>query len=171
MRVFQAADEPLNAAGLEQARQAAAVLCDRRISRIICSDMLRALQTADIVSSTIGVTPEPTNALRERHFGALIGTSSADIDWDVMPLGGESLCDFVNRSCHAIQDAIGSKETVLIVAHGGTLHALLALLQVHADLSVYANANPLRFERHADGWQVNLLNPQAKDNLKPLTVS
>ena len=41
---------------------------------------------------------------------------------------------------------------VLIVAHGGTLHALAALLHVPLGQSLLMNALPLRFERKAAGW-------------------
>jgi glucosyl-3-phosphoglycerate phosphatase len=171
MRVFQGADEPLNSTGFDQARQAAAILGAHRITRIVCSDLLRAMQTASTLSSTLDAKPEPSSSLRERHFGVSIGTSSADIDWEATPPAGESLMDFVTRSCLGVKAALESKEPTLLVAHGGTLHALIAVLQLQPDLSIYANARPLQFVRDGCSWRVNPLNPEAHHTVSHLNVS
>jgi len=49
---------------------------------------------------------------------------------------------------------------VLIVAHGGTLYVLAALLGVPVDLSVLGNAQPLRFERDGTKWRLKPLLQQ-----------
>jgi probable phosphoglycerate mutase len=46
---------------------------------------------------------------------------------------------------------------VLVVAHGGSLHVLAALLGVAIDLGVMGNAQPLRFERNGPTWRVKPL--------------
>jgi glucosyl-3-phosphoglycerate phosphatase len=171
LRIFQGADEPLNSTGFEQARQAAAVLAGYRIAHMVCSEMMRTVQTADTLFPSVGVKPELSSALRERNFGSLIGTSSAQIDWGVTPSGGESLQEFLVRTCQGVSAALSSTKPTLIVAHGGTLHALMAMLDVQADLGVYANATPLQFERHANGWRVIPLQTQMHQQAPSLNIS
>jgi probable phosphoglycerate mutase len=104
-RIFQAPDEPLSALGLQQAARAAGLLAGEPIRSIVSSNVNRALTTAHTVSTPHGMAPVVFDGLRERNFGALIGTSSADIDWACEPEGGETLPEFVvgasNRVAHA----------------------------------------------------------------------
>lgn len=174
LRVFQQVDEPLNAIGLEQAGQAALVLADEKFTRVVCSDLVRTLQTAQAVCLLHGLEPQTSAALRERHFGDLIGTSSADIDWAETPPGGESLTDFVARSIQGLTAALNTHDATLIVAHGGTLHVLMAALQIVCDAQVFANATPLKFEKHATGWHVcslQRLKPGTSETLGSSTAS
>jgi hypothetical protein len=46
---------------------------------------------------------------------------------------------------------------VLVVAHGGTLYVLAALLGVPVDVAIMGNAQPLRFERSGPTWAVTPL--------------
>jgi hypothetical protein len=46
---------------------------------------------------------------------------------------------------------------VLVVAHGGTLYALAALLGVPIDVTVLGNAQPLRFSRSGPTWAITPL--------------
>ncbi|HEY2254176.1 MAG TPA: histidine phosphatase family protein, partial [Variovorax sp.] len=47
-QIFQAADEPLSALGLQQAARAAELLAKVPIRSILCSDVQRALTTAQV---------------------------------------------------------------------------------------------------------------------------
>ncbi|KQP22052.1 histidine phosphatase family protein [Pseudorhodoferax sp. Leaf267] len=161
LRIYQSIDEPLNATGLAQAEQAALLLAAEfagsPLVHIVCSDAPRARTTAQAVARQLQHPPVPHAGLRERHFGALIGTSSADIDWDCAPEGGETLDQFVARTLAALTEAIAQPGPVLIVAHGGTLHVLAAALGVGAHAALLANAQPLRFDREGEGWRVTPL--------------
>jgi len=158
-RIFQAPDEPLSALGLQQAARAAGLLAGEPIRSIVSSNVNRALTTAHTVSTPHGMAPVVFDGLRERNFGALIGTSSADIDWACEPEGGETLPEFVARKRIALEQALAHPAPVLIVAHGGSLYVLAALLGVPIDMSVLGNAQPLRFERSGSGpaWCVKSL--------------
>ncbi|MDM0045960.1 histidine phosphatase family protein [Variovorax dokdonensis] len=158
-RIFQAPEEPLNDTGLAQARSAAEALARETIAAILCSDAVRARQTADIVAAPHGLTPVASEALRERNFGALIGTSSAQIDWACMPQDGETLADFMQRKNIALADALGLPGPVLVVAHGGSLFALAAMLGVPVGMDLLANARPLRFTRCGPTWEIEALSP------------
>ena len=158
-RIFQALDEPLSPLGLEQAARAAAVLAREPIRTIVCSDALRALQTARTVAAPHRLAPVARAALRERHFGALIGTSSSEIDWACAPDGGETLTQFVDRKRAALAETLAEPGPLLVVAHGGTLFVLAALLRVLPDAAIMGNAQPLRFWRSGPTWQVQALQP------------
>lgn len=162
-RIFQSADEPLSVLGLEQAARAAAVLAGEPIRSIVCSDMNRAFVTASTVAVPLGLTPQPQAGLRERHFGVLIGSSSADIDWTCDPEGGESLAGFVARKRPALAAALEATAPVLVVAHGGTLYVLAALLSVPVDASLIGNAQPLRFDQRDGRWTVRALQTHTGD--------
>jgi len=156
-RIFQSADEPLSVLGLAQAIRAAALLASEPIRSIVCSDMNRAFVTAGTVAEPLGLIPQSQAGLRERHFGALIGSSSVNIDWSCDPEGGESLAGFVARTHPALAAALDATAPVLVVAHGGTLYVLAAMLGVPVDMSLLGNAQPLRFDRRDGCWTVHAL--------------
>lgn len=156
-RIFQAVDEPLSELGLQQAARAAQLLAGEPIRTIVCSDARRAHDTAHTVAAVLRIEPTPQAALRERNFGALIGTSSVNIDWACEPDGGETLAQFVARKRQALDEALAQPAPVLVVAHGGTLYALAALIGVPIDLGLLGNAQPLRFSRSGLTWAVTPL--------------
>lgn len=157
LRIFQAVDEPLSELGLQQAAHAAELLAGEPIRTIVCSDARRAFDTAHTVAAALRLTPTAQAELRERNFGALIGTSSANIDWACEPEGGETLTQFVARKRVALDAALKQPAPVLVVAHGGTLYALAALLGVPIDVTVLGNAQPLRFSRSGPTWAITPL--------------
>ena len=171
LRIFQSVDEPLSEIGLAQAEQAAALLAEELAGsetvHIVCSDAPRALTTARTVARRLSREERLHAGLRERHFGALIGTSSADIDWDCAPEGGETLDQFVARSLAALAEAVAHPAPVVVVAHGGTLHVLASALGVVLDASLLANAQPLRFDRAGAGWTVTRLGNAAMSAAAP----
>jgi broad specificity phosphatase PhoE len=157
-RIFQDVSEPLSELGLQQAARAAGLLAGEPIRTIVCSDARRASDTAHTVGATLKLVPQAQAALRERNFGALIGTSSANIDWACEPEGGETLTQFVTRKRAALDAALQQQPgPVLVVAHGGTLYALAALLGVPIDFELLGNAQPLRFERNGPTWAITPL--------------
>jgi broad specificity phosphatase PhoE len=159
LRIFQAVNEPLNETGLEQARAAADLLASEPLRTIVCSDADRALTTAFTVAAPHGIAPLLHEGLRERNFGALIGTSSAQIDWACDPQDGESLAVFMRRKHAALSAALAHPGPVLVVAHGGSLYALAAMLGVAMDLALLGNAQPLRFERSSGTqWRIRPLS-------------
>ena len=156
-RIFQDNDEPLSELGLRQAAHAAELLAGEPIRSIVCSDAKRAYDTAHTVAARHSIKPVVQDVLRERHFGALIGSSSADIDWACEPEGGETPTQFVTRKRAALKAALAHPAPVLVVAHGGTLYVLAALLGVPIDMRVLGNAQPLRFERDGAAWRIKPL--------------
>ncbi len=157
LRIFQGVDEPLSELGLQQAARAATLLAGEPIRTLVASDAHRALTTAKTVGAALKLVPLERENLRERHFGDLIGTSSAAIDWACAPANGETLPGFVERKRAALDAALAEPGPVLVVAHGGTLYVLAALLGVAIGPEVLGNAQPLRFERNGTTWTVRAL--------------
>lgn len=156
-KIFQAADQQLNARGLEQAQRAAECLAGQRLKRVAASTMQRAWRTAEILSVPHKLTPEPAEGLRERWFGDLVGTPSADYDWRNSPSNGEALAVFVERTQRGLVDALKPTGFSALVAHGGTLYVLAASLGLELGTGDYANCTPLLIERSGKGWQVTRL--------------
>jgi len=156
-RIFQRADQPLNARGLQQAEAAADVLRRQRIEVIRASTMPRAFVTAEILGRPHSLKPEPHDGLRERWFGDLVGTPAAGYDWRDVPPNGETLEIFVRRTQAGLSAALQGMGETAVVAHGGTLYVLGASLGIEIAEALYANATPLLFERRSSTWTMTAL--------------
>jgi probable phosphoglycerate mutase len=158
-RIFQPADIPLNTRGREQAEAAATVLTPHRLERVVASTMTRAWTTAETIGRPHGVSPEPEAGLRERWFGDLVGTSSADHDWRHDPPNGETLAQFVTRTQAGITRGLSDahRRRTALVAHGGVLYVLAPSLGLDLTTELLANATPMRFDRDGSGWKVTRL--------------
>ena len=158
-RIFQPAEIPLNARGLEQAQSAANVLAPHRLERIVASTMTRAWTTAEIIGGPHGIAPEPEAGLRERWFGDLVGTPSHDHDWRDAPPNGETLATFVQRTQAGIARGLAEadRRRTALVAHGGVLYVLAPSLGLDLVTDMLANATPMRFDRDGKGWKVTRL--------------
>jgi len=136
--------------GRQQAAALAARLKDIRFARLVSSPLLRAIQTAQIVSHELGLPYEITDALREYDCGILEGQPLQPYLDDYMRLfrdwtegmwdhcfeGGESLLDiqarfipFINQITHEHNEA----DNILLVSHGGVLLAALPILLTNID--------------------------------------
>lgn len=135
------ADPPLNALGLEQAGRLASRLAAQPADVLVCSDLLRARQTAAPLAAAWARDPVLEPGLREQAFGELEGWAVADVrehrpalwnDWlaqradYALPGGGESLRQFNHRvwqAVRALADAYAGQR-VAVVTHGGVLDML-----------------------------------------------
>jgi broad specificity phosphatase PhoE len=157
-------DTPLNDAGRRQARALAAELGD--IDVVYSSDLARARETAEILAQRLGLEVRVDPRLRERGFGAWEGKTTAEIEaefgdeharWLAGAAAGaedaEPFAGFASR-IHAFLDEILARhpdETVLIVAHGGSMrvvHALAAELDYvrdHDSIPGVANCTVARY--------------------------
>jgi broad specificity phosphatase PhoE len=157
-------DTPLNDAGREQARNLAAELSD--VDVVYSSDLARARETAEILAEPLGLEVQLDPRLRERGFGAWEGKTSAEIEADFGEeharwLAGtapgaedaEPFSDFAAR-VHAFLDETLERhpdETVLIVAHGGSVRAVHAVaagldyVRDHRSIPGVANCTVARY--------------------------
>jgi 2,3-bisphosphoglycerate-dependent phosphoglycerate mutase len=125
----------LSAAGREAAVEVGHRHAAHDLSAVFCSDLRRAVQTAEIAFSARGLPILHDWRLRECNYGALNGAPKADID--ARRLGhanapwprGESYRDVVSRVRSFLADLArhGPGATVLVIGHSATKWALDAI--------------------------------------------
>ncbi len=150
-RVLQPADTPLSARGLAQAEALARRLAGVADLRgLICSDLSRALRTADAIAAATGLALETTPLLHERNFGDWRGRPRDAFSVNPLtmleaPPAGESAATFATRVGEAVallrrrQTVLGG--TLAVVTHGLVIREVLAR---HARLGV-GTPLPLHF--------------------------
>ena len=133
-------DVELNATGLWQAERLRSYLAEQRIDAVYSSDLKRALRIAKIIACEHGLVVIPCKELREINFGKLEGMTFNEIQrhysgWggvssNVNIPGGENLNQLASRIELFVSKVskYSAKETILIVAHGGSLQVLVCLL-------------------------------------------
>jgi probable phosphoglycerate mutase len=144
MRYQGATDMPLNELGWTQAQTLAQRL-PADISRIVASPLLRAQQTASLVSQARGLPVLTMSEFRERNFGVFEGLTHEEVQarhpelyarkvamlWDDAPPGGETIREVVARVQTGLQrlEAAHGGESVLLVAHGFIARAVRYLVK------------------------------------------
>ena len=132
-------DKPLNARGLEQARQTAEFLRRYPIGHIVSSDLGRAMSTAQPLAEALGLSVVPDPRLRELSFGILEGRTVAECEaldpestarwrtghFDAALPGGESRRSLMQRTRAVLDEIVaGPHAHIALFSHGGTLNAL-----------------------------------------------
>lgn len=138
-RIQGSTDIPLNDAGRDDARWAAGQLGGSTHHAIYASPLARARETAEIIASELGLEGPLIDAdLREREFGDGEGMLVADYletwgDWTAEVPGAETLDAVAVRALDALDRiALDARrrsaplaESVIVVAHGGVIRALI----------------------------------------------
>jgi broad specificity phosphatase PhoE len=134
-------DTHLNDEGRAQARRVVDELGG--VDALYSSDLARARETAEIIADAIDVPVLLDERLRERSFGAWEGLTNAEIearfaDAHARWLAGEGagaddaepFRDFADRVHGFLRDTLSRHpaDTVLVVAHGGSLRVIHAAL-------------------------------------------
>ncbi|GGA73456.1 hypothetical protein GCM10011490_25390 [Pseudoclavibacter endophyticus] len=126
-------DIPLNARGRDQAEDAASLLRDGGWQRIYSSPLLRARDTAKIISSLTGIASAGVHpGFIERSFGALEGQPYATPQGTRRPLDHPSVETTAQVQARAlaalevIEDAHPDDST-LVISHGSVIRLLLDL--------------------------------------------
>ena len=133
-------DTHLNDLGREQARRLAGDLHD--VDVVYSSDLARAKETAEILAGELGLPVRLDARLRERSFGAWEGMTAAEIEAAFAEAHGRWLAgEGAGADDAEAFDAFGARvisflgdvlerhpdETVLVVAHGGSIRVVHAL--------------------------------------------
>ena len=172
-------DVPLSSRGEQEAREAGEKLRAFRFDHAFTSVLTRAIRTLEIVLDVIGQSGLPVEqhqALNERMYGELQGLNKAETakqygedqvklwrrSYDVRPPGGESLRDTADRVLPYYREhvwpCLAKGETLLIVAHGNSLRALVMHLdqlsrEAVLELNIPTGA-PLLYELDDQGQAV-----------------
>jgi broad specificity phosphatase PhoE len=141
------ADPPLNPTGRAQAAALGEVLAGKEITRVVSSDLRRALETAEIAGARLGVAVDVDPRLREVDVGEWSGLTSAEVEarypeaferrrsaltgW----VEGEEHATMAERVVTALLEIAGlySDERVLVVTHGGPVRVVLTACGVDRD--------------------------------------
>lgn len=142
-RFVGSTDLPLAPEGRRKAALLASGIASTRPSRLVCSPLLRARQTAEPLGEALGIVPEIDPDLREIDFGRWEGMTfeairEADPEavarWtrfepDFAFPDGESIERFLARIRRAAKRlAEGDGPSVLAVTHGGVIRAMICHL-------------------------------------------
>lgn len=158
-------NSPLSPLGRTQALRAAPSL-PRELGLCLCSDLLRAVQTAELLTQgrvDVGQHPQ----LRERNMGQWAGQAKGALrasgafdrmrTWKGAPDGGESYQTLHQRLLPFLaQQSTAGFSHVLLVAHGGVIRVLLAqvdqLLEQATGLQSVLNGVPISRQISDDFW-------------------
>ena len=160
-------DVSLDDAGRRQAALAAERLRTYEIGKLYTSGLKRAVETADILGSRMGLSPVVVQEFREIDFGAMTGKEDSVIvkeyaDFrreralqtsDLPYPGGECGADVVARAMPRLEQICrGPEQRVAIVAHGGVIRSLCAHL-LETDLK-----NKLKFAIDLENTSITQLS-------------
>lgn len=136
-------DVELAEAGVQQAALLGARLQETAIAHVYSSDMIRAVQTADIMNRSINAPRSIDARIRELNFGEMEGLTEAEInerfgaftseiaagDIDLRYPGGETGKDVEDRALPALQAIAkthcGADGVIVIVTHGVVIRTLV----------------------------------------------
>jgi alpha-ribazole phosphatase/probable phosphoglycerate mutase len=145
-------DIPLSDRGRRQAELIGKRLAGEKIQGIYASDLVRAYETATIISTHHDLRVDTVRDLRELDFGAWEGLTQKELkatfaneirQWWENPLsnripGGESLNEMVERSVRVIKNLVVKHAggNVVVVTHGGVIRSIVISV-LEMDLNKY----------------------------------
>jgi len=139
-RYIGQSDLPLSALGEQQATLLKEIFRGVPLDNIVCSDLGRAQQTANIIASAHHINPTARVELRELNMGDWDGKAFSEIRAkypkefkargedlaNYTPPGGESFSDCYQRVIPVFESLAKSEaSTLLIVAHAGVNRVIL----------------------------------------------
>ena len=129
-------DFDLTELGKLQAKAAADALRDRDVQHLVSSPLRRAVQTAEIVSASLGLAVELESRLIEMDYGLWDERPLTDIsetvwaqwriDPDFAPPGGESLRSVSHRTVAFATETAASERSTIAVSHVSPIKAAVA---------------------------------------------
>ncbi len=140
-------DVPLSANGIKQVERLAEYIsaeATSKLSAVYCSDLSRAIKSAEIIAEPHSIKPVVFKDFRERNFGIWEGMSFDEIKekypeefnaWTnnplkFSPMQGESSIDVKERALKVFSEIIEKHkgQCISIVAHGGINRIILCHL-------------------------------------------
>jgi probable phosphoglycerate mutase len=172
--------------GRMQAEALAEHLKEIPVTAVFSSPILRARQTADLLSGAFGISCQVTEGLREYDCGILEEQSDQESwrahrqyfeDWVLRrqytskPQDGECFLDIQNRFVPFIEELVRTRsedDNILLIGHGGLFLLMLPLVLTNVDHSFavsrgLGNTEYVLASREADGlvciqWGEHILN-------------
>lgn len=132
-------DPPLDAVGLEQARNLGARLAGVGMARVISSPLMRAVETATSVALAAGLDVEIDGRLIDRDYGRFAGSDEADVVaayGSVAAAPGIESAEAVTDRAMDVIDGIASdqrSDAVALVTHDAVIRIVLEALGLSSD--------------------------------------
>ncbi|MGC9469452.1 MAG: histidine phosphatase family protein [Anaerolineae bacterium] len=153
-------DAPLTQLGEQQAHHLGKYLADHRtVTSVFCSHLRRAHRTAEIVASYLDLPVRADEDLREFEDWESGWTPDPISMWDPrpevyeLPGGYRRFRDRVRRVLRRLLEPLGEDESVLLIAHGGTIGTIWrTLLGTHTGRLWNWNAALHEMEWQMPGW-------------------
>ncbi|MDY0890976.1 histidine phosphatase family protein [Frigoribacterium sp. CFBP9030] len=131
-RIQGATDIPLNDLGRSQARETGDLLSRRRVTAVVASPLVRAVETGAIIADVLGL-PAPLHvpAIAERRYGEAEGLTGTEVEARFpagTPVPGrESRTDLVARVLPALADIARRHDggLVVVATHGAVIRAVV----------------------------------------------
>ena len=162
----------LTTLGREQARELGERLRTEKVAAVMCSELSRAVQTAEIAAAVLGLPVRVRERLHElpagrsaraprpiRSSSTAMARSWLSGDLSVGVPGGETGRETADRVL-AVLDEVADQfrgETVLVVSHGGVILALWGAIDPGSARAPRPgevfNGSSYVFESDADGWR------------------
>jgi uncharacterized phosphatase len=158
-------DNPLNEDGLKQAHEAAELLRDVGISRIVASPLVRAARTAEIIADAIAVPLTIDAGIIEFDFGSFEGRPVRDLMIkhgvnsatglvSILPVDGENWDAMTKRALACVSTWLNRHpdDDLLFVCHDAVMQGMANLLTG----SYFKNSHgkPFRYVRDEAQWRV-----------------
>lgn len=138
--IFETKGDPnnhLTEKGKKQVMDSLAAIKTHNIDIIVASPFARTQETANIVSSYLGIPVITEERVHEYYMGDFDGKPATDyfdfyrhtyVEFDTRPMGGETHREMMNRSMSALMDLEKKYEgkNILIVTHGGPARMMMA---------------------------------------------
>jgi len=162
----------LTTLGRKQARELGERLRGEKVAAVVCSELSRAVQTAEIAAAVLGLPVRVRERLHEYPAGEYLGRPYDPTFFDGMVRswlagdletgvpGGETGRETANRVLTVLDDIadLFRGETVLVVSHGGVILALWGAIAPGSPdapaSDLVLNGSSYVFERDSDGWRV-----------------
>lgn len=145
-------DIPLSERGRQQAVSLGKRLAALKLDAFYSSDLLRAYETAKIISEYHDMSIETVPGIRELNFGAWEGLTIAEIKqsfadeikkWWENPFsiripGGETYHELIQRSVNTIKKIVAQHRNgqIVVVSHGGPIRSIVGSV-LEIDLRKY----------------------------------
>ena len=154
-------DSELSPRGRQTAEAAAERLAKVTLRSIYASPLIRAWQTASIVSALAGVKVQPLPGLMERNWGIFEGRVTSERPSTPDPETVEPLAEFSSRILGAMR-SISGPSPVLVVSHSGVFRVLAryAGLSIGNSTSV-GSSQPLLLDpspSQGSRWRISEVN-------------
>lgn len=174
---------PLTSHGKEQVALLAEKLIDKKIEKIISSDLFRAEQTSQIIGEAIGAEYQLDKRLREVDYGQLNGLYTIEreevypdfwrcyVDYSLKFPDGESLNQVAERMKEALVEIAKNSAAYCfgISTHGKAITALLRILFNHK-LFVVSNCEYIYITYDTDNnlFEAEKLPPEQESGFESL---